>query len=241
MRVRWVVTLVLASSIVAGCASFEAARLYRSGSRALDAGNSERAVADLERAAQLEAALAPVRALKLDALVVIGGDDSNPNGAVIAEYFAQAGQATAVVGVPKTIDGDLKNEQIEISFGHDTACRVYSELIGNLMRDALSARKYWHFIRLMGRSASHITLECALQTHPNLTLIGEEVEAQKLTLRDIAAQIAETIEKKPYGVILIPEGLIEFIPEVGALISELNRSEERRVGKECRSRWSPYH
>lgn len=176
----------------------------------------------IESSEQLAASLKTVQDLKLDGVVVIGGDDSNTNAAVLAEYFRAHNQSTSVIGVPKTIDGDLKNDQIEISFGHDTACRTYSELIGNLMRDALSARKYWHFIRLMGRSASHITLECALQTHPNLTLIGEEVKAKKQTLRDIAAQIAETIEKKTYGVILIPEGLIEFIPEVGALIKELN-------------------
>jgi diphosphate-dependent phosphofructokinase len=181
----------------------------------------------IETPEQLAASLETVRALKLDGLVIIGGDDSNTNAAILAEYFKTHDQPTSVIGVPKTIDGDLKNDQIEISFGHDTACRVYSELIGNLMRDALSARKYYHFIRLMGRSASHITLECALQTHPTFTFIGEEVRTRKLTLRDIVSQLAKVIEEraaagKHYGAILIPEGLIEFIPEVGALITELN-------------------
>lgn len=164
----------------------------------------------------------------LDALVVIGGDDSNTNAAVLAEYFLAQGSKTCVIGVPKTIDGDLKNDYVATSFGFDTACRTYSELIGNIARDACSAKKYTHFIKLMGRSASHIALECALQTQPNLTLIGEEIAAKKMTLAQVTAQIADLIEERSskglnYGVILIPEGLIEFIPEIGRLINELSR------------------
>ena len=158
-----------------------------------------------------------------DALVVIGGDDSNTNGAVLAEYLIAHGMTTRVIGIPKTIDGDLRSEDIEMSFGFDSACKTYSELIGNIERDALSAKKYYHFIKLMGRSASHITLECALATHPNLALIGEEGK----TLNEIVDQIADLIVRrkvagKEYGVILIPEGLIEFIPEIKQLIQELN-------------------
>jgi diphosphate-dependent phosphofructokinase len=181
----------------------------------------------IETPEQIAASEATMRTLNLDGLVVIGGDDSNTNAAVLAEAFLAKGCRTRVIGVPKTIDGDLKNEQIEISFGHDTACKVYSEMISNIMRDAWSARKYYHFIKLMGRSASHITLECAFQTHPNITLIGEEVAAQRKTLTQITNDICDVICKraemsKNFGVILIPEGLIEFIPEVGTLISELN-------------------
>ncbi|MGE3954528.1 MAG: diphosphate--fructose-6-phosphate 1-phosphotransferase [Parachlamydiales bacterium] len=179
----------------------------------------------IESEEQLRKSLETVKALKLDGLVVIGGDDSNTNAAILAEYFKREGLSTSVIGVPKTIDGDLKNEQIEVSFGHDTACRVYSELIGNLMRDCLSAKKYYHFVKLMGRSASHITLECALQTQPTVALIGEEIAAQKKTLRQITAELVEVIRKrgsKKYGVILVPEGLIEFIPEMGDLINQLN-------------------
>ena len=164
---------------------------------------------------------------RLDALVVVGGDDSNTNAALMAEYFKAQGVATGVIGVPKTIDGDLKNADIEASFGFDTATKIYAELVGNICRDVLSARKYWHFVRLMGRSASHITLEVALKTQPNVTLIGEEVLAKKMTLAQVVDQIAQAVSrraeaKKNYGVVLIPEGLIEFIPEMKELISGLN-------------------
>ncbi|MCH9613856.1 MAG: Pyrophosphate--fructose 6-phosphate 1-phosphotransferase [Chlamydiia bacterium] len=165
--------------------------------------------------------------LKLDGLVIIGGDDSNTNAAVLAEYFKKNGYKISVIGVPKTIDGDLKTEHIETSFGFDTATKVYSEMIGNLCRDALSAKKYTHFVKLMGRSASHVTLECAVQTHPNVTLIGEEIAGTKQSLNDIVKYLADVIEKrsqngKNYGVILIPEGLIEFIPEKEALVKDLD-------------------
>jgi diphosphate-dependent phosphofructokinase len=158
---------------------------------------------------------------------VIGGDDSNTNAALLGEYFLQNKCSTVVVGVPKTIDGDLQNEHVEISFGFDTACKTYAEMIGNLARDALSAKKYTHFVKLMGRSASHIALECALQTHPNLTLIGEEVAEQQQTLQQIVTQITDLVIKraeagKNYGIILIPEGIIEQIPAMNALITELN-------------------
>lgn len=181
----------------------------------------------IETQEQLSAALGVMKKMELDGLVVIGGDDSNTNAAVLAEYFLKNGCATKVVGVPKTIDGDLKNAWVGTSFGFDTACKTYSEIIGNIARDVASAKKYTHFIRLMGRSASHIALECALSTHPNLTLIGEEVAREKRTLAQITAEIADLICKreelgKPYGVILVPEGLIEFIAEVGELIKELN-------------------
>ncbi len=164
---------------------------------------------------------------KLDGVVVIGGDDSNTNAAVLAEYFRAKGNSTLVVGCPKTIDGDLKNEYIETSFGFDTACKTYSEMIGNIGRDALSAKKYWHFIKLMGRSASHIALECALETQPNVCLIGEEVADLKLTLNQVVEQVAGVVASCAenglnFGVALIPEGLIEFIPEVGALIAQLS-------------------
>lgn len=164
---------------------------------------------------------------RLDGLVVVGGDDSNTNAAVLAEYFKTHGLPVGVIGVPKTIDGDLKNDDIEASFGFDTATKIYAELVGNICRDVLSARKYWHFIRLMGRSASHITLEVSLKTRPNLTLIGEEVLAKKMTLAQVVDQIAQAVArraeaKKNYGVVLVPEGLIEFIPEMKELISALN-------------------
>lgn len=163
----------------------------------------------------------------LDALIIIGGDDSNTNGAVLADYFKSHNSSTCVVGVPKTIDGDLKNDHIEISFGFDTACKTYSELIGNIARDAMSARKYWHFIKLMGRSASHIALECALQTQPNICLISEEIERDERTLASIAEDIAQVVVNRykagnAFGIVLIPEGLIEFIPEMKALISQIN-------------------
>ncbi|HOV63922.1 MAG TPA: diphosphate--fructose-6-phosphate 1-phosphotransferase [Spirochaetia bacterium] len=163
----------------------------------------------------------------IKAIVIIGGDDSNTNAAVLAEYFLKKGEEIQVIGVPKTIDGDLKNEYIEASFGFDTAAKTYAELIGNIERDANSAKKYWHFIRLMGRSASHICLECALQTQPNIAIISEEVEARKKTLTQIVDEIASVIAQRGnggenFGVALIPEGLIEFIPEMGVLIGELN-------------------
>jgi pyrophosphate--fructose-6-phosphate 1-phosphotransferase len=172
-------------------------------------------------------ALESCHVLGIKALVVIGGDDSNTNACILAEAFAQAGSDVQVVGCPKTIDGDLKNEYIETSFGFDTACKVYSELVGNLMRDAMSARKYWHFVRLMGRSASHITLECALQTRPNVAIMSEEVLAKKQTLAQIVDQFCDVIEARAakgwnFGVALIPEGLIEFIPAFKLLISDLN-------------------
>ncbi len=164
---------------------------------------------------------------KIDALIIIGGDDSNTNAALLAEYFAKEKINTQVIGIPKTIDGDLKNEEIETSFGFDTAVKIYAELAGNICRDVLSAKKYWHFIRLMGRSASHITLEVALQTHPNIALIGEEVLEKKLTVSDVVDFICDAIVKranagKNYGVVLVPEGLIEFIPEFKELIKNLN-------------------
>lgn len=181
----------------------------------------------IETEEQLNASLAVVQAMKLNGLVIIGGDDSNTNAAVLAEYFLKNHCATQVIGVPKTIDGDLKNAHVAVSFGFDTASKIYSEMIGNIARDALSAKKYYHFIKLMGRSASHIALECALTTQPNLTLIGEEVAIKKMTLVEITNEIADLISKraeagKDYGVILIPEGLIEFIPEVASLLRELN-------------------
>ncbi|MBU6382956.1 MAG: 6-phosphofructokinase [Verrucomicrobia bacterium] len=175
----------------------------------------------IETQEQLAASLKACTAHRLDGLVIIGGDDSNTNAALLAEYFLQHGCKTVVVGVPKTIDGDLRSSDIEISFGFDSACKTYSEIIGNIARDALSAKKYYHFIKLMGRSASHIALECALQTQPNLTLIGEE----RRPLKEIVRQIAELITRraelgKNYGVVLIPEGLIEFVPELTDLPHE---------------------
>lgn len=176
---------------------------------------------------QFDAALETCRAHDLDAVVVIGGDDSNTNACMLAEYYASINAGIQVIGCPKTIDGDLKNEYIEASFGTDTACKLYAELIGNIMRDAMSARKYWHFIKLMGRSASHVTLECALQTQPNIALIAEEVAANETTLAAIVSQIADVVIQRAndghhFGVALIPEGVIEFIPEMKALIGELN-------------------
>lgn len=181
----------------------------------------------IETPEQLKTAKENILKNKFNALVIIGGDDSNTNAAVIAEYFKQEGVKVNVIGVPKTIDGDLKNAQIEASFGFDTATKIYAELVGNICRDVNSARKYWHFVRLMGRSASHITLEVALKTHPNITLIGEEVLAQKKTLSQIVNDIAKVVVDrskagKNFGVVLVPEGLIEFIPEMKALISALN-------------------
>lgn len=181
----------------------------------------------IEKPEQFEKALKVSQDLGLQGLVIIGGDDSNTNAAHLAEFFESRGAKIAVVGIPKTIDGDLSGGPIEISFGFDTACKVYSEMIGNLARDAMSARKYTHFVKLMGRSASHVTLECALATHPNFTLIGEEIAEEKKSLKEIAAKMAEVILErslsgKNYGVILIPEGIIEFVPEMKRLIAELN-------------------
>ncbi|MEM4368076.1 MAG: diphosphate--fructose-6-phosphate 1-phosphotransferase [Candidatus Anstonellales archaeon] len=163
----------------------------------------------------------------INALVIIGGDDSNTNAGLLAEYFKKENLDICVVGVPKTIDGDLKNNHIETSFGFDTATKLYAELVGNIAKDACSSRKYWHFIRLMGRSASHIALEVALKTHPNIVLIGEEVLLEKKTLAQIVEEIVDVIvkraeQKKNFGIVLIPEGLIEFIPEIKELISKLN-------------------
>ncbi|MCR5093015.1 MAG: diphosphate--fructose-6-phosphate 1-phosphotransferase [Lachnospiraceae bacterium] len=163
----------------------------------------------------------------LTAIVIIGGDDSNTNAAVLAEYMAAHNTGVQVIGCPKTIDGDLKNEDIEASFGFDTATKTYSELIGNIERDANSAKKYWHFIKVMGRSASHVALECALETQPNICLIGEEVAAKKMSLADITNYIADSVEKRAangenFGVAIIPEGIVEFVPEFSALISEIN-------------------
>lgn len=160
-------------------------------------------------------------------MVIIGGDDSNTNAAVLAEYYKQIGAGVQVIGCPKTIDGDLKNDVIEVSFGFDTACKVYSEVIGNIQRDCNSAKKYWHFIKLMGRSASHIALECALQVQPNVCIVSEEVEAKNMTLNDVVNYIADIVAARAkdgnnFGTVLIPEGLIEFIPAMKALIAELN-------------------
>ena len=181
----------------------------------------------LEETSQFESGLEIIRQLDIKAVVIIGGDDSNTNACVLAEYYLANKTGVQVIGCPKTIDGDLKNDQIETSFGFDTACKTYSELIGNIERDANSAKKYWHFIKLMGRSASHIALECALETQPNICLISEEIQEKNMTLDDIVADMAATIAARAekgdnYGVALIPEGLIEFIPAVKKLIAELN-------------------
>jgi len=181
----------------------------------------------LEEESQFDQALENCKKLDIKALVIIGGDDSNTNAAVLAEYFAAKNAGVQVIGVPKTIDGDLKTDMIETSFGFDTACKVYSELIGNIQRDANSAKKYYHFIKLMGRSASHIALECALQAQPNVAIISEEVEAKNMTLDQVVDQIVEVVVKRAekgenFGVVLVPEGLVEFIPAMKALIAELN-------------------
>lgn len=181
----------------------------------------------LETKEQFDKGLEILKRLNIKALVIIGGDDSNTNACVLAEYYKAINAGVQVIGCPKTIDGDLKNEMIETSFGFDTACKVYSEVIGNIQRDCNSARKYWHFIKLMGRSASHIALECALQVQPNICIISEEVEAKKLSLDDIVTNIADSVAKRAaagnnFGTVLIPEGLIEFIPAMKVLISELN-------------------
>ena len=181
----------------------------------------------LEKVEQFEKGLEIARELNLSAIVIIGGDDSNTNACVLAEYYAAKNYGIQVIGCPKTIDGDLKNEQIETSFGFDTACKTYSELIGNIERDCNSARKYWHFIKVMGRSASHIALECALQCQPNICLVSEEVEQKDMTLNQIVDDLCQAIAKRAedgnnFGTVIVPEGLIEFIPAIGRLIQELN-------------------
>ena len=181
----------------------------------------------LEKEDQFEKGLEIIRKLDINAIVIIGGDDSNTNACVLAEYYAAKNYGVQVIGCPKTIDGDLKNEQIETSFGFDTATKTYSELIGNIEGDCNSARKYWHFVKLMGRSASHIALECALQCQPNICLVSEEVKAKNMTLNQIVDELCEVIAWRAshgmnYGVALVPEGLIEFIPSIGKLIEELN-------------------
>jgi diphosphate-dependent phosphofructokinase len=181
----------------------------------------------IETPEQFAASLETAKKLGLNAVVIIGGDDSNTNAALLAEYFLKNGSDIQVIGCPKTIDGDLKNEYIETSFGFDTACKTYSELIGNLMRDANSSKKYWHFIKLMGRAASHIALECALQTQPNICLISEEIEKHHMSLEAVVNSICASVVKRAdngsnYGIVLIPEGLVEFIPEIKSLIKELN-------------------
>ena len=181
----------------------------------------------LEEVEQFEKGMEIIRELGINAIVIIGGDDSNTNACVLAEYYAAKNYGVQVIGCPKTIDGDLKNDQIETSFGFDTACKTYAEVIGNIQRDANSARKYWHFIKLMGRSASHIAPECALQCQPNVCIISEEVEEKNQTLDDVVTYIANAVAKRAeagnnFGTVLIPEGLIEFIPAFKALIAELN-------------------
>ncbi len=181
----------------------------------------------LEEESQFEAGLTILKELDIKAVVIIGGDDSNTNACVLAEYYAAHNAGVRVIGCPKTIDGDLKNDQIETSFGFDTACKTYAEVIGNIQRDANSARKYWHFIKLMGRSASHIALECALQCQPNICIVSEEVEEKNQTLDDIVTYIAGVVARRAadgnnFGTVLIPEGLIEFIPAMKRLIAELN-------------------
>ena len=181
----------------------------------------------LETEAQFEVAAEVCKKHGITAIVIIGGDDSNTNAAVLAEYFAAHNTGVQVIGCPKTIDGDLKNDDIECSFGFDTATKTYSELIGNIQRDANSAKKYWHFIKVMGRSASHVALECALETQPNICLISEEVAAKKMSLSQIANYIADSVEKRAaqgnnFGVAIIPEGVVEFVPEFSVLIHEIN-------------------
>ena len=181
----------------------------------------------LEKVEQFDKGLEILKELDIKALVIIGGDDSNTNAAVLAEYYKSINAGVQVIGCPKTIDGDLKNDVIEVSFGFDTACKVYSEVIGNIQRDCNSAKKYWHFIKLMGRSASHIALECALQVQPNVCIVSEEVEAKNMTLSDVVNYIADIVVARSkdgnnFGTVLIPEGLIEFIPAMKKLIAELN-------------------
>ena len=200
----------------------------------------------LETKEQFERGLQIIRELNIKAVVIIGGDDSNTNACILAEYYAANNYGVQVIGCPKTIDGDLKNEQIETSFGFDTACKTYAEVIGNIQRDANSARKYWHFIKLMGRSASHIALECALQCQPNVCIISEEVEAKNQTLDDIVTYIAGVVAQRAadgnnFGTVLIPEGLIEFIPAMKKLIAELNdllaKPEAAKVAADEQREW----
>jgi pyrophosphate--fructose-6-phosphate 1-phosphotransferase len=195
----------------------------------------------LEKVEQFEKGLEIIRELNIKAIVIIGGDDSNTNACVLAEYYAAKQYGVQVIGCPKTIDGDLKNAQIETSFGFDTACKTYSELIGNIERDCNSARKYWHFIKVMGRSASHIALECALQTQPNICLVSEEVEAKGMSLDDIVDYIAQAVAVRAadgnnFGTVIIPEGVIEFIPAIKKLIAQLNdvlaMPEAKEIGRD---------
>ena len=195
----------------------------------------------LEKVEQFEKGLEIIRKLDIKAVVIIGGDDSNTNACVLAEYYAAKQYGVQVIGCPKTIDGDLKNDQIETSFGFDTACKTYSELIGNIERDCNSARKYWHFIKVMGRSASHIALECALQTQPNICLVSEEVEAKNMSLNDVVTYIANAVAVRAadgnnFGTVIIPEGLIEFIPAIKKLIAQLNdvlaMPEAKEIGRD---------
>ena len=181
----------------------------------------------LEAESQFEKGYEIIKELGIKALVIIGGDDSNTNACVLAEYYAAKNYGVQVIGCPKTIDGDLKNDMIETSFGFDTACKTYAEVIGNIQRDCNSARKYWHFIKLMGRSASHIALECALQVQPNVCIVSEEVEAKDMSLDDVVTYIAKVVADRAaqgnnFGTVLIPEGLVEFIPAMKRLIAELN-------------------
>jgi pyrophosphate--fructose-6-phosphate 1-phosphotransferase len=194
----------------------------------------------LEKVDQFEKGLEIIRELGIKAIVIIGGDDSNTNACVLAEYYAAKNYGVQVIGCPKTIDGDLKNSQIETSFGFDTACKTYSELIGNIERDCNSSRKYWHFIKVMGRSASHIALECALQTQPNVCLISEEIEAKAMSLDNIVEYIANVVAARAadgnnFGTVVIPEGVIEFIPAIKKLIAQLNdvlaRPEVKDMGR----------
>ena len=201
----------------------------------------------LEKEEQFEKGLEIIKELGIKALVIIGGDDSNTNACVLAEYYAAKQCGVQVIGCPKTIDGDLKNEMIETSFGFDTACKVYSEVIGNIQRDCNSSRKYWHFIKLMGRSASHIALECALQTQPNICIVSEEVEEKNMSLDDVVTYIAQAVANRAaqgnnFGTVLIPEGLIEFIPAMKKLIAELNDllaegSEFAMIKKSAQREW----
>ncbi len=181
----------------------------------------------LETVQQFEQVTRVAKKHDLNAIVIIGGDDSNTNAAVLAEYMAAQGTGIQVIGCPKTIDGDLKNEDIEASFGFDTATKTYAEVIGNIERDANSAKKYWHFVKVMGRSASHVALECALQTQPNVCLIGEEVADMKWSLAEIADHVADSVAKRAakgdnFGVVIVPEGIVEFVPEFSVLIAEIN-------------------
>ena len=181
----------------------------------------------LETEEQFQKSLEVCKKLNITAVVIIGGDDSNTNAALLAEWFVKNNAGIQVIGCPKTIDGDLKNEQIEVSFGFDTATKTYAELIGNIQRDANSAKKYWHFIKIMGRSASHVALEAGLQTQPNIVLISEEVEEKKMSLEQIVTSMCDVIAKraemgKNFGIVIVPEGLIEFIPEMKTMIASLN-------------------